>query len=88
MGQFPSQLTSVQSVFLAIKCLQSALCAVLLQDHIYICLYTRTMSKAIHELRNNENVAASHSLAGIQGDFPIDEAVLDGRMFESPTELC
>ncbi len=38
------------------------------------------MSKAIHELLNNENVAASHSLAGIQGDFPMDEAVLEGRL--------
>ncbi|KAK0512600.1 hypothetical protein JMJ35_004617 [Cladonia borealis] len=35
------------------------------------------MSKTVHELMNNENVAASHSLTGIQGDFPIDEAVLD-----------
>ncbi len=46
------------------------------------------MSKAIHELMNNENVAASHSLAEIQGDFPIDEAVLDGRTFGSPTDPC
>ena len=46
------------------------------------------MSKAIHELMNNENVAASHSLAGIQGDFPIDEAVIDGRTFGAPTDLC
>lgn len=37
------------------------------------------MSKAIHELLNNENVAASHNLTGIQGDFPMDEAVLEGR---------
>jgi len=37
------------------------------------------MSKAIHELLNNEGVASSHSLAGIQGDFPMDEAVLEGR---------
>ena len=72
---------------LTLKSLQSStLCAVLLQE--YICIYTRTMSKAIHELMNNENVAASHSLAGIQGTFPIDKAVLDGRTFGSPTNLC
>ena len=46
------------------------------------------MSNAIHELPNNENTAASHSLAGIQGDFPIDEAVLDGNTFPSSTDLC
>ena len=46
------------------------------------------MSKAIHELMSNNNVAASHRLAGNQEDFPIDEAVLDGRIFGSPTDLC
>ncbi|KAI9715531.1 MAG: hypothetical protein M1828_000783 [Chrysothrix sp. TS-e1954] len=35
------------------------------------------MSKAIHELLNNKSAAASHSLAGVKGDFPIDEAVLE-----------
>ena len=45
------------------------------------------MSKAIHELMNNENAAATHSLAGIQGNFPIDEAVLEGKTFESHTGL-
>ncbi|KAL9607801.1 MAG: hypothetical protein Q9167_007319 [Letrouitia subvulpina] len=35
------------------------------------------MSKAVHELLSNSDVAASHSLAGIQGDFPMDEAVLE-----------
>lgn len=53
---------------------------------MYLC--TLTMSKAIHELMNNENVAASPSLAGIQGDFPMDEAVLDGRTLRSPTDPC
>ena len=51
----------------------------------YICLCAGTMSKAIHEPMNNENTAATHSLAGIQGYFPIDEAVLDGRTFASIT---
>lgn len=37
------------------------------------------MSKAIHELLNNEDAAAGHRLAGIKGDFPMDEAVLEGR---------
>lgn len=37
------------------------------------------MSKAIHELLNNENVAASHSIGGNQGNFPMDEAVVEGR---------
>ena len=45
------------------------------------------MSKAIHEPMNNEHVAASPSLAGIQGNFPIDEAVLDGRTFQPLTDL-
>ena len=36
------------------------------------------MSKAIHELLNNETAAASRSLEGVQGDFPMDEAVLEG----------
>lgn len=81
-----STLWSILS-FLTLKFLHSStLCAVLLQE--YICLYTRTMSKAIHEPMNDENVAATHSLAGIQGDFPIDEAVLDGRTFGSPTDSC
>ena len=38
------------------------------------------MSKAIHNLLNNERVTAAHSLQGIQGDFPLDEAVLEGRL--------
>ena len=37
------------------------------------------MSKAIHGLLNNLNAAASHGLAGIQGGFPMGEAVLEGR---------
>ena len=37
------------------------------------------MSKAIHELLNNDQVAASHGLSGIQGGFPMDEAVLEGN---------
>lgn len=36
------------------------------------------MSKAIHELLNNGEVAANHSLAGIKGGFPMDEAVVEG----------
>lgn len=36
------------------------------------------MSKEIHELLNNENIAAGH-LAGVKGDFPMDEAVIGGR---------
>ena len=36
------------------------------------------MSKAVHELLSNKDVAASHGLAGIQGDFPMDEAVVEG----------
>lgn len=39
------------------------------------------MSKAIHELLNNENVAAGYSLAGVKGDFPMDEAVLELYVF-------
>lgn len=42
------------------------------------------MSKAIHALLNNEGVAASHSLEGIQGDFPFDEAVLEGMLCRIP----
>ena len=86
--QDPSHSTLWSSLsFLTPKSLQSStLCAVLLQE--YMCLYTRTMSKAIHELMNNENVAASHSFAGIRGHFPIHEAVLDGRTCRSPTDLC
>ena len=34
--------------------------------------HSYTMSKAIHELLNNENVAASHSLADIKGGFSMD----------------
>ena len=45
------------------------------------------MSKAIHELMNDGNVAPTHRLAGIQGNFPIDEAVLDGKTYGSPTDL-
>ena len=37
------------------------------------------MSNAIRELLNNSNVAASYRPAGIQGNFPVDEAVLEGR---------
>ena len=36
------------------------------------------MSKAIHELLNNEDVAASHGISGVQGGFPLDEAVIEG----------
>lgn len=36
------------------------------------------MSKAIHELINNQNAAAGHSINGSQGNFPLDEAVFEG----------
>ena len=42
------------------------------------------MSKAIHALLNNEGVVAGHSLEGIQGDFPFDEAVLEGGLCKLP----
>ena len=35
------------------------------------------MSKAIHDLLNDEKTSTSHGLAGVQGNFPLDEAVLD-----------
>lgn len=38
------------------------------------------MSKAIHELLSNENVAASHSLTGIKIGYPMNEAVLEGGL--------
>ena len=36
------------------------------------------MSKAVHKLLGNKDAAASHGPAGIQGDFPMDEAVIEG----------
>ena len=45
------------------------------------------MSKAIHALLNNESVAASHSLEGIQGNFPFDEAVLEGSLSKTPKSI-
>ena len=42
------------------------------------------MSKAIHALLNNDGVAASHSLEGVQGDFPFDEAVQEGNLPQNP----
>lgn len=35
------------------------------------------MSTAIHELLNNDKTAASHGIQGIQGGFPVDEAVIE-----------
>ena len=47
------------------------------------------MSKAIHELFRNDNVAASDQLGGILGNFPMDGAVLEGGALASlPSIVC